>query len=142
MLQTKHTQILTESTVSEMLHDSYVLHCTRQLCLNCGCGEEYSALFEVWIHPTKTARTGVTSLKAVGSSPLVKDLPFAFIKLPERHIPVCSECIETFEPQGASAPIPQASREAWAETLRKKYTPEPTQTATKSSTPEAKLEAL
>ena len=121
--------LLTESTASEMLHDSYVLHCSKQLCLNCGCGEEYSTLFEVWVHPTKTARTGLTSQRLPGPTPL-KDLPFAFIRLPTRSIPVCSECIETFEPAGTK-PIPLASREAWADTLRRKYAPEPAKAAEK-----------
>lgn len=117
-------RLITENDATEMLLDSYIMHRGRQRCLNCDCMESYSTLFEVWIHPTKTRTTGLTSLRLWTGPAAMKALPLAFLTLPVRSIPVCDDCIEAFEPHG-EAPIPHASREAWADTLRRKYTPEP-----------------
>lgn len=117
-----HLKLISETTASEMILDSYVMQRSRQRCLHCDTIEAYSTIFEVWTHPTKTRTTGVRSLRVfVGT---LKKLPLAIVDLPERTIPTCYDCVEDFETEGEK-PIAPVSRESWEATLRRKYTPEP-----------------
>jgi hypothetical protein len=113
---------LSESEVSELQLDSYVVHIHQQACLNCDCRERFSHLFEVWTHPTKTRTTGFRDLRLTSDQP--RDLPIAVVELPERSIPLCSDCAETYDRPGLPA-IQPISRSDWEATLKRKYTPEP-----------------
>lgn len=133
---------LSESEAIEMQLDSYVMHRGRQHCSNCDCLESYSTIFEVWIHPTKTPRTGLTSLR-LHASPTLKNLPMSHLTLPVREIPVCDDCVEWYEGiVSFSKTIGHASREAWADTLRRKYAPAPATTTSQPSTKEPSLDTL
>lgn len=127
----RKAQLISESTAAEMVIDSYVVHRSTQSCKTCLSVECYSTIFEVWVHPTKTRTTGVRSLKlSVGE---LKNLPIAIVDLPERAVPTCYDCVETYAPHG-STPIPPASRLAWEETLKRKYAaPEPARSAPRES---------
>lgn len=116
---------LTEGDANLLFHDSYVMHIKTNQCLSCGCGERHSQIFEVWAHPTKTRTSNLHVLRTVTSHQL-KDLEIAYIELPPSSILLCSECVNTFVHPNRSSTIGIASREAWAETLRRKYTPVPT----------------
>lgn len=115
---------ITESDAALLIHDSYVMHIKTQHCTSCQCSERFSSLFECWTHPTKTKTSGLNVLKAAASGQL-KDLEIAYIELPSISVHLCSECVNTFVHPNRSSTIGLASREAWAETLRRKYTPEP-----------------
>jgi hypothetical protein len=111
---------ITESEAKELLLDSYVMYIHTHTCTNCECGERFSELFEVWAHPTKTRTTALNVLRP--ATRLDHSLQLAYIELPERPIPVCSDCAPTYD-IGASPPIPALSREEWAATLKRKYAP-------------------
>lgn len=117
---------LTESDANLLFHDSYVMHIKTNMCASCACGERHSELFEVWAHPTKTRTSNLHVLRKVTGHVVLKDLEIVYIELPATPIPLCSECVNTFVHPNRSSTIGIASREAWAETLRRKYTPEPT----------------
>lgn len=130
----KKLPFVSESDAAIMQLDSYVLHRGRQHCANCDCIESYSTLFEVWIHPTKTARSGLTTLRLHGAGRDLKNLPIAHITLPIREVPVCDDCIEWYQGVHGFKAVGSASREAWADTLRRKYAPEPS----RSESPESR----
>ena len=124
-------KLISETTASEMVIDSYLMQRSRQRCLCCDSVEAYSTIFEVWTHPTKTRTTGVRSLRVFAPLTKLKALPMAIVDLPERVVQCCYDCVETFEIEGEN-PIAPASREAWEETLRRKYAaPEPKLTSEK-----------
>lgn len=131
---------VSESDAALLIHDSYVMHIKTHHCTSCQCSERFSQLFEVWTHPTKTRSTGLTVLKATG--PALKDLEIAYIELPATNIPLCEECVNTFVHPNRVSTIGMASREAWAETLRRKYTPEPAPLARSESKPQPSLDML
>jgi hypothetical protein len=131
--------MLTESDAALLIHDSYVMHRKTQLCESCGCGEQFSELFEVWIHPTKTRSTNLHVLRRAGAGAL-KDLEIAYISLPSISIPLCSECVETFVHPNRISTIGMASRAAWMDTLRRKYTP--AEAAKPAAKPEPSLDQL
>lgn len=125
---------ITESDAALLIHTSYVMHIKTQHCTSCACTERFNAMFEVWTHPTKTRTTGLNVLRAVLGLQL-KDLEIAYIELPSVNIPLCSECVNTFVHPNRVSTIGIASRAAWAETLRRKYTPEPKAAEGPSSKP-------
>lgn len=129
---------LTPSDAALLTLDSYVMHIKTNHCTSCSCSERYSEMFEVWVHPTKTATSGLNVLRKVVGTTL-KDLEIAYIELPPKQIPLCEECVNTFVHPERLSTIGVASREAWAETLRRKYTPEPAKPAGK---PEPTLDML
>ena len=123
---------LTETDSTELQLDSYVMHIHNTLCAHCDSGERYGEMFEVWTHPTKTRLSGYRQLKPQASGPL-KDLPITYLSLPTRQVMVCSDCIDTYQSPSSREPIQAISAQAWAETLKRKYTPQPT--AEKTPTP-------
>lgn len=131
---------VSESDAALLIHDSYVMHIKTQHCTSCSCSERFSQMFEVWTHPTKTRSTGLTVLKATG--PLLKDLDIAYIELPATSIPLCEECVNTFVHPNRVSTIGMASREAWAETLRRKYAPEPQSASDSKAKPSPTLNML
>jgi hypothetical protein len=114
---------ITEQESRELIHDSYVMYIHHQDCLNCNCAEEYSQMYEVWIHPIKTRTSGFRDLRFLTSSSLQDHLPIAAVALTPRQIPYCSECIMTYKPRETGNTIPLVSRNEWAATLKRKYTP-------------------
>lgn len=130
--------LITESDAALLFHDSYVMHIKTHLCASCQCGERFSQMFEVWAHPTKTRANNLHVLRAVTGTQL-KDLEIVYIELPATGIPLCSECVSTFVHPNRISTIGIASREAWAETLRRKYAPEPKPA---SGRPEPSLDSL
>lgn len=130
-----HKPKLSESEASELLLDSYVMHIHNNRCKNCDCVERHSHLFEVWTHPTKTRLTALNVLKPVMGA--LQPLPIAYIDLPEREVPICSDCVELYTPPTGTPLLPAADPAAWRETLRKKYTPQP---VADSRQPETKKE--
>ena len=124
---------ISENVAEELILDSYVMHRHHQECMKCECGEEFSTMFEVWVHPTKTRYNGYRQLKRV-VLPFKEDLDVSVIDLPKQKIPLCTECVELHEPHGRATVFPPCSAERWAETLQRKYTPEP-QTAKAKSEP-------
>lgn len=132
---------LTEGDASLLTLDSYVMHIRTHQCTSCQCGERFSSLFEVWTHPTKTRTSNLHVLRAV-TQPALKDLAIVYIELPATSVPLCSECVNTFVHPNRISTIGVASREAWAETLRRKYTPEPVADKTASTKPAPSLDML
>lgn len=113
---------LTESDASELTLDSYLMHIYQTNCLRCGSGERYGQLFEVWTHPTKTRLSGFRELRPARGA--LRDLPIAYVEMPERANPICSDCVHTYQSPTNKPTRPLSSQE-WAETLKRKYTPEP-----------------
>jgi len=112
-----------ENEAKELVHDSYVMHIHTNVCRHCGCGERYQTMFEVWTHPTKTHTTGLKQMRPLMTDQL-KDLHIAYIELPDQAIPICSDCIQTYKSATDKTPQLAADAGAWADTLRRKYTPE------------------
>jgi hypothetical protein len=113
---------LNETEIHELQLDSYQLQIHTHSCTHCECDERFSLLFEVWVHPYKTRTTGFKDLRR-SYAPL-QDLPLAVIEMPVRQVPICSDCIDTFERVGLP-PVQPISEAAWAETLKRKYAPAP-----------------
>ena len=116
-----HPQTITESESHELALDSYVLYAHTNNCANCGKMEKYSQLYEVWLHPTKTRNSNLRDLRPVAGK--LKELPIYQVAAAPRAIPVCTECA-TGAPRcagGRPIQVMPLSREAWAETLKRKY---------------------
>jgi len=113
---------ITEAEHTELTLDSYLMQIHTTLCDRCGSGERYGQLFEVWVHPTKTAKSGYRELRPARGS--LKDLPIAYVDMAEQRNPVCSDCVHTYQTTNSQPALPAISAQAWAETLRRKYTPE------------------
>lgn len=114
---------LTETEAIELKLDSYMMQIHHTTCLRCKSGEQYSQLFEVWIHPIKTRHTGYRDLRP--ATQFLRDLPMSYIELPTRAIPICSDCVHTYQCSAAPIPANAASNAAWAETLKRKYAAAP-----------------
>jgi len=113
-------QQLTAGESQELVLDSYVMYIHTHQCKACGCGEQFSQLFEVWLHPTKTRLSNFKDLRPVVGA--LKPLTVNYMYTQETTIPLCSECVEQYvAPQGEkAAPLTNA---AWQETLKRKYAP-------------------
>jgi hypothetical protein len=112
---------ISDTEQRELRLDSYVMHIRQTICTRCGCGERWSELNEVWVHPTKTRTTGFSQQRPA-AGPL-KPLQINTVEHPDRQIPICSDCIHTYQ---APTPTPTASAAEWRETLKRKYAPQPT----------------
>lgn len=113
---------ITEAEAVELQLDSYVMHIHNTIC-GCGSGERYGQLFEVWIHPTKTRLSGFRELRPARGA--LKDLPITYVDMPTEHKWICSDCITSYKSPTHGEPLPAVSAQAWAETLKRKYAPEP-----------------
>lgn len=114
---------LSESQAAALVHDSYLVQIHQNLCTNCACGEQFISLFEVWVHPTLTGQTKYAVKRP--TTTIKPGLEIVYLGMPEVQMPICSECVTTYTVDSAKAQ-PVATREAWAETLRRKYAaPEP-----------------
>ena len=118
-----HPQTISESESHELALDSYVLYAHTNTCVNCGNTEKHSEIYEVWLHPTKTRNSNLRDLRPVGIK--LKDLPIYQVAAAPRAIPVCTECATGAPRAAGGRPIQvmPLSREAWAETLKRKYAP-------------------
>lgn len=110
---------ISEGEAKELILDSYVMYVHTHTCTNCECGERFSQLFEVWAHPTKTRTTGFRDLRPAGR--IDRSLQISYIELARQSIPICSDCVAQYETTESERPA--VSREAWAATLKRKYTP-------------------
>ena len=133
--------VITESESRELALDSYVLYAHTNNCANCGNTEKYSQLYEVWLHPTKTRNSNLRDLRPVAGK--LRDLPIYQVAAVPRAIPVCTECATGAPRAAGGRPIQvmPLSREAWAETLKRKYAapaPEP-KVAKTTATPSRKV---
>ena len=111
---------ISPSESQELALDSYVMYIHNHECTACGCCEQFSQIFEVWLHPTKTRLTNFKDLRpAVGP---LKPIPLRYIEAPHQTIPICSDCVPLYRaPAGEkSEPI---TNMAWQETLKRKYAP-------------------
>lgn len=115
---------ITETDNTELVLDSYLMQIHQNSC-RCGSGERYGQMFEVWTHPTKTRLNGFRMLKPAGNGPLRAGLPVAYVDMPRQHNVICSDCVQHYQPAPKVQAIPALSEQQWAETLRRKYTPEP-----------------
>lgn len=129
---------LSEAEAAAYQHDSYLVHIREQSCQNCQSGERWSELFEVWAHPVHTRRTSAIQLRP--TLVLRKGFPISYTSIPTVAVPVCSDCIEKFNPEEGSELIPALSHSAWRDTLRRKYTPEEKKPS--GSRPEPTLDQL
>lgn len=113
---------LTEAEAAELKLDSYLMHIHRTKCA-CGAHEHYHTLFEVWVHPSKTKTTGFRDLRPMIRDNM-RDLPISYINMPFKLTTICSNCVKHHKSSGGFAAAEAANPVAWAETLRRKYTPE------------------
>lgn len=120
--QRKVAPQLSEAEAAAYQHDSYLVQIREQSCQNCQSGERWSELFEVWAHPIHTRRTSAVQLRPTLT--LRKGFPISYTSIPTVVVPVCSDCIEKFNPEEGASLIPALSHSAWRDTLRRKYTPE------------------
>ena len=100
--------------------DSYVMHVHTHHCRNCTSTEQFSSLYEVWVDPHKPT---TRQLKPYTSCLPLRGLHINYINLPTHTIPVCSDCISTYNQEIATPPLNPTS---WAETIKRKYAPAPT----------------
>jgi hypothetical protein len=112
---------ITEAEAVELTLDSYLMQIHNTTCL-CGSGERYGLLYEVWTHPTKTRTSGFRELRPARGR--LRDLPIAYVEMPEHGQPVCSDCVQNYKTPTNKESIPAISAQAWAETLKRKYAPE------------------
>jgi hypothetical protein len=134
-----HPQTISESESHELALDSYVLYAHTNTCVNCGNTEKHSEIYEVWLHPTKTRNSNLRDLRPVGIK--LKDLPIYQVAAVPRAIPICTECAARAPREASGRRIMPISREAWAETLKRKYAapaPEP-KVARTTATPSRKV---
>lgn len=129
---------LSEAEAAAYQHDSYLVQIREQSCQNCQACERWSELFEVWAHPIHTRRTSAIQLRPTLT--LRKGFPISYTHIPSVTAPVCSDCIEKFNPEESGGVFPAVSHEAWRDTLRRKYTPE--EKKAPSSRPEPTLDQL
>ena len=118
-----HPVRLTEAEAAQFTHESYLIQIREQSCTHCGSGERWSEIFEVWTHPVQTRRTSAINLRP--SLTLRKGMLVGYTTIPAVQVPVCSDCIATFNPEEGAALVPAVSRAAWQDTLMRKYAPEP-----------------
>ena len=121
----------------DLVLDSYVMHINTHHCRNCTSTEQFSTLYEVWVlpkHPTTKHLKARMSLL-----PLDSKLRVAYINMRERTIPICSDCVATYRRAADQSPLPEADPGQWAETIKRKYAPEPrvTRLATRQTNPKA-----
>ena len=130
--------VITESESRELALDSYVLYAHTNNCANCGNTEKYSQLYEVWLHPTKTRSSNLRDLRPPAGK--LKDLPIFQVAAAPRAIPICTECATRAPRAAGGRPIQvmPLSREAWAETLKRKYAP-PAASPPKAAPPTRKV---
>jgi len=136
-----HQQRMSESESHELALDSYVMYIHNHDCAACGCTEQFSQLFEVWLHPTKTRLSNFRDLRPVVGLQL-KPLALRYIEVAHIQIPLCSDCVEHYRaPAGEkSEPI---SSVAWSETLKRKYAPPSAEPkVAKQSTPQKAVPTL
>lgn len=136
-------KLVSEQDAAALVMDSYVLRRRTQLCQNCECGELGSTIFEVWVHPTKTPLTGFRSERLFNGLELDHKYPLRVVNMPDRLVPYCAECGDTYSSSATDTKgrevFPPCSAEQWAETLRRKYAPEPASAVKK---PEPSLDML
>lgn len=112
---------LSETEASSLVLDSYVLHIQTNLCSCCQCGERYSTLFEVWVHPTQTRLNRFNKLLPVFGTKLDRSKRITSIELPPKPVPFCSDCIHQVDTLAPDFVVVTAiSRQAWADTLQRK----------------------
>lgn len=109
---------LTEAEATALQLDSYVMHIRSQHCVNCAAGAEWSELYEVWTHPTKTRISSLNVLKPTAM--LQGGMEIVYIRLPIATVPICSECVATITTADLPRPLPAANRSQWSDTLRRK----------------------
>lgn len=118
---------LTESEAAALTLDSYLVQVHNHLCANCGCGERFISLFEVWTHPTKTNESRYIVKKPTNK--IVAGLEIAYMELRAIETPICSECVYNAKAgvkyNDSTTIFPALSEKSWAETLARKYAPEP-----------------
>ena len=121
----------------DLVLDSYVMHINTHHCRNCTSTEQFSTLYEVWVLPKTPTTRRLTPRMSV--LPLKPDLRVAYINMRERTIPICSDCVATYRRAADQSPLPEADPGQWAETIRRKYAPEPrvTRLATRVTNPKA-----
>jgi hypothetical protein len=118
---------LTESDQGELRLDSYLMYIHNTHCVRCHSGERYGQLYEVWIHPTKTRLSGFRELRPAHGA-LRDGLHINYVEIPERLISICSDCVRDYRAPAADTATNVVSAQEWAETLRRKYSPEPKET--------------
>jgi len=121
---------LSEGESRQLVFDSYVLHAHAQTCLGCGSTERYTQIYEVWVHPTKS----IQNLRPVAGT-INSAKPIYQVAVKPRAIPVCVACATISVYQSAPDNVIPVSREAWAETLRRKYAPQAAETKVAKATP-------
>ena len=107
----------------DLVLDSYVMHINTHHCRACGCTEQFSTLYEVWVLPKQPTTRRLTPRMSV--LPLKPDLRVAYINMRERTIPICSDCVATYAKTVDETPLPPADPGQWAETIKRKYAPAP-----------------
>ena len=121
----------------DLVLDSYVMHINTHHCRNCTSTEQFSTLYEVWVLPKNpTTRQLKPRMSVMGLDPKLR---VAYINMRERTIPICSDCVATYAKTVDETPLPPADPGQWAETIKRKYTPEPrvTRLATRQTNPKA-----
>ena len=107
----------------DLVLDSYVMHINTHHCRNCTSTEQFSTLYEVWVLPKNPATRRLTP--RMSTLHLKSDLRVAYIKMRERTIPICSDCVAGYARTVDETPLPPADPGQWAETIKRKYAPAP-----------------
>ena len=132
---------ITASESQELALDSYVMYIHNHECSTCGCCEQFSQIFEVWLHPTRTRLSNFRTLRPIVGA--LKPIGLHYIELQHTTIPICSDCVPLYRaPQGEkNKPI---SSVAWEETLKRKYAPQAAEpkVAKQSATPQKAVPTL
>lgn len=125
----RQMQLLSEQDAAALVMDSYVLRRRIQVCQNCENAELGSTIFEVWIHPTKTAHSGYRSERLFSGTTLDRKYQMRVVDMPDRPVPYCADCGDTYSNTTADGngreSFPPCTAEQWAETLKRKYAPTP-----------------
>ena len=119
-LPTTPPRKLTEAESESFTHTSYVLVARSHHCTSCDAIQNYSDLFEVHTHPTKTALSKAKILKPAHT--LTLEMPIAHVTTPITNVPVCHECLNWttgLHPFKNAVQAP-CSYDAWTLTLQRK----------------------
>lgn len=111
-------QTVTESDAAALQLTSYVMHIRSHQCAHCQSGAEWSELYEVWTHPTKTSLSALNVLRPTAT--LHGGMEIVYISLSIKTVPICSECVAGITTDDLPRPLPAASRSSWADTIKRK----------------------
>lgn len=108
-----------DNSMAGFTRHGYLLHIRTQHCSNCGAKSTYTSVNDIYVrkHGESVDRQMFPRVTRIEPG-----YPVEHSKLPDETIPVCHQCINSFNNQPQADLISEAE---WAATLKRKYAAEP-----------------